>query len=177
MESNQNKFKALVHFILYECRGPDNVSNLGAIRLNKTLWYSDVMAYKMREGRSITESEYVKRQKGPVPKYILRTLEELKEENKIDIEEPKFPYDTRKFICKEAPQDALLSDEDKEIANLALDIVLGRTANEISEETHTIIWNAAKLGETIPLYATLAEAPGEVTPEIVEQIEREWLPR
>lgn len=172
MGGNQNKFKALVHFILYECRG--KVASLGAIRLNKALWYSDVMAYKMREGKSITESEYVKRNKGPVPRYILRTLEELSEENTITIEEPQFPYDTRKFICRKAPEDELLSDEEKKIALLALDIVFDRTANEISEETHTIIWNAAKQGETIPLYATLAESPGEVTPEIVGQIERAW---
>ena len=53
------KFKALVHFIVHECQ--ENPSKLGAIRLNKALWYTDVVSFRA-SGASVTNESYVKRQ-------------------------------------------------------------------------------------------------------------------
>lgn len=39
------KFKALVHFIIYQCT--DQQSRLSEINLNKALWYIDVVSYKI----------------------------------------------------------------------------------------------------------------------------------
>lgn len=154
------KFKALVHFIVHECR--DQPSRLGAIRLNKALWYTDVFAYKMN-GVSVTGESYVKRKKGPVPAHILTTLRELKDEGKILIQEPEFLYDARKFVSLASPNVESLSDDERVLAKSILQTVCGYTANGISELTHDIIWDAAAEGEEIPLFATLASESGEVT--------------
>jgi len=154
------KFKALVHYIVHECRGAPG--RLGAVRLNKSLWYTDVTAYKMN-GVSVTGEKYVRRAKGPVPAHILATLRELKEEGKILIQEPEFAYDSRKFISLVTPEMEHLSDEERALAKSIVDTVCGYTANGISDLTHDIIWNAAAEGDEIPLYATLASELGEVT--------------
>lgn len=160
------KFKALVHFIVHECR--DHPGRLGATRLNKALWYTDVIFYKMN-GSSLTGESYVKRARGPVPAHILATIRELKDEGRILVQEPEFQYDVRKFISLSTPNAEPLSDDERNLAKSILDTVCGYTANGISDLTHDVIWDAATEGEEIPLYATLASEMGEVTDEV-----RKW---
>lgn len=160
------KFKALVHFIVHECR--EHPHRLGAIRLNKALWYTDVMAFKMN-GVPVTGETYVKRERGPVPAHILASLRELKDEGKILIQEPEYQFDTRKYISLMSPSTDILSDEERALASSILDAVCGYTANGISELTHDVIWEAASEGEEIPLKATLVSETGEVTGSV-----REW---
>ena len=159
------KFKALVHFMIHECK--DYPSRLGSIRLYKSLWYTDVDAFGAA-GASVTNESYVKRKRGPVPSHILETIDELKAEGKLHVEEPKWRYDTRRYISLAAPDTGVLSEDEKKRARAVLATVLGCTANEISESTHDIIWDAANDGEEIPMYATLVSERGEITEEIKE---------
>lgn len=160
---SKEKFKALVHFMVHECK--DDPDRLGAIRLNKALWYTDVAAFKAN-GTSVSGESYVKRQRGPVPARVLAALRELKDEGKIQIEEPKHHYDARKFISMQEPSSNLLSEDERGLAQHVLECVCGVTANEISEISHDIVWEAAELGEEIPLYATLAANEGAITEEM-----------
>lgn len=161
-----DKFKALVHFVVHECR--ESPARLGAIRLNKTLWYTDVAAYQA-SGASVTSETYVKRRMGPVPAHILPVIRDLAEEGKILVQEPEGQYDSRKFISLVEPHPGVLSDDERSLAKHVLSVVLGYTANGISEATHDIIWEAAEDGEEIPMYATLASDLGEITDEV-----RDW---
>ena len=156
-------FKALVHFIVHECR--DSPGKLGAIRLNKSLWYTDVAAFRS-SGASVTSEVYVKRKMGPVPSHILSTIEELKSEGKLHVREPAGQYDARKFVSLADPDPGVLSDDEKGLARSVLSAVLGYTANAISEMTHDIIWDAADDGEEIPMYATLASERGAITDDV-----------
>lgn len=158
------KFTALVHYIIDQCS--DNPTQLGTIRLNKALWYSDVTAYK-HYGESITGERYVKRQFGPVPQHILRTLDELKRNGSISIERKSDLSGVDQFRSLAAPDASILSNQDKAIVSMVLDGVLGHTANEISEMSHDVVWEAAAEGEEMPLYATLASTPGEITADTV----------
>ena len=159
------KFASLVHHIIHECT--DQPRELGALRLNQVLWFSDVIAYKLR-GRPISGDIYVKRQFGPVPKHILQTLDQLVQEEKVIVIDPEYQFDTRKFVSQVAPLSNSLSDEEKAIVSAVLDDVLGRTANAVSEMSHDVIWAAAKEGEEIPLFSTLVGHVGEVTADVVD---------
>jgi hypothetical protein len=55
MEFNPNKFKALVHYICYRADKDD----LGATKLNKTLWYVDLWVYLIN-GSPMTGETYIK---------------------------------------------------------------------------------------------------------------------
>ena len=162
-----DKFKALVHYIIYQCR--DNPAQLGAIRLNKTLWYADVEAFQYcdpTKRKSITGCKYVKREFGPVPKSIRDALRELQDEEKILIKDPTQDHAPRLFISIAEPDPSALSDGEKSITNGVLKFVCGQTARAISASTHDLIWEAADMDEEIPLAATLAvemddpEVPG-----------------
>lgn len=170
-------FKALVHFLVHECR--DNPGRLGSIRLNKALWFTDMLAYQ-DHGAPVTGERYVKRKMGPVPATILATLSALETEGKILIQEPGHRYQPRLFHSLVAPDVDLLSERDRESAKVILDVVCGYTASEVSEVTHDEVWDAAAEGEEIPLFATLASGRGVITDDVkawayesVQSMERE----
>ena len=159
------KFKELVHFIVHECRG--NPAQLGAVRLNKVLWLTDMYSYQL-QGKPITGERYVKRRKGPVPATILATLKELEKEEKIIVDEPQYKYDSRKFVSIREPNIPNLLVREREFAKGILDFVLAHSADEISDQTHEEAWEAAAEGEEIPLYATLVTGRSEITDQIIE---------
>src|SRR5262249_6094520 len=159
--------KELTHYICWQVGDP---SKLGVTKLNKALWFSDTIAYRVT-GRSITNTPYVKRQFGPVPRRILPVLDELRAEGKIVIRErQRFGYAQREFIALQPATAAAFSEQECEIIDEVIAWVCNRdTAGSISELSHDTIWEAAEEGEEIPLYAVLGVAEGEVTDD-----DREW---
>jgi len=162
---DRDKLKSLVHYVCWKVKNP---ADLGAIKLNKALWVSDIRAFVDR-GAPITGERYVKRQLGPVPYSILGIVKELQQEGKIVVRQtesfgnPKTDYIalTRPDISHFAPDEISLIDD-------AIDFVCHRhTAMAISHKTHDAIWKLADLGEDIPYEAMLASSLGEVTPEDV----------
>ena len=158
------KLKDLVHCIVHECK--DRPDRLGAVRLNKVLWYADVSSFK-EHGEPISGETYVKRQYGPVPLRIGAVLEELRDEGKIAVQEPSGQYDTRKFLSLAEPDPGALSDDERRCVSDVVDAVCSLTASKISDMSHDAIWEAAYIGEEIPVYATLAANEGEITPEVL----------
>ena len=161
------KLKALAQYLIFECADP---KQLGAIRLNKAIWFTD-LAFFAATGKPVTEAVYVKRKHGPVPRDIRRALNTLVREEKIEIQEPEYPYDTRKFKSLRPLDHNILSQDEQHCARFTLGAVLGHTATEISEMTHDATWEAAADGEEIPIYAFLGSRHKEITPEVVEWAE------
>lgn len=160
-----DKFKALVHFIIANC---ENAAQLGATRLNKILWFSDMEAYHVT-GVSITGSRYVRRDRGPVPARILNALDELKAEDKIEITEPTQRYAPRLFESKQAPDESIFSDYELELVRALSSHIQNKfTATGISEASHDEIWGAATEGEEIPLNATLVKSRGDYRAEVIQ---------
>ncbi len=161
---NRAKFKALVHYVIAKC----DPSRLGAVRLNKVLWYADTFAYRAT-GESMTGEAYVKRQRGPVPQHILGVLEELKEDGAIVIRErARFDFSIREFIMLRSPDTSFLSQEEMDVVDEMREHICDlHTANSISDLSHDQVWEAANMGEIIPMWATLAASPGAITPEVI----------
>ena len=161
-----DKFKSIVHTIIHDC---DHPMKLGAIRLNKILWFADVIAYR-ETGESITGATYVRRHKGPVPARIVDVLGELQQEGKIEVKEPKSKYAPREFRSLKGPVQDNLSKDEKDLIDLCRNHICNNfSAGEISELTHNHIWGAARDGEEIPLEATLMSEKGnlgDLTPEM-----------
>ena len=141
------------------------------------LWFTDMISYQM-DGVPVTDEKYIKRKMGPVPATILRTIKELEREGKIMVCGRTAYYDPYQYISLKDPDVSCLSDDARRLAKTVINFVCGLTANEISDFTHDEVWNAAKEGEEIPLFATLASGKGAITEEvkawaesIVEEIE------
>jgi hypothetical protein len=148
-----NRLKELVHYICYKCQEPNK---LGAVKLNKILWFADKITYK-QTGKSISGSQYRKLQFGPVPVLIKSILDDLESENKLLIEKHEYygSYKT-KFIALENPKESIFSGEELALVDcLISEICDDHTAESISNLSHDMVWEAGCMGEEIPLTAVL----------------------
>lgn len=162
------KLKEALHYVIECC---DDSSRLGAVRLNKILWFADCHSYR-DHGASITADGYVKRRFGPVPKKVLAATRELEEEHKIAIRE--VPYSSRKsfreFISIKKPDHSALSEQDMEVLKACTHMICNEfSATQISEVSHDQVWEAADEGEEIPFFTIFAAIPGAITDEV-----RKW---
>lgn len=160
-----NKFKATVDYLIHSS---PNALFSGATLLNKVLWNADVTAYKTT-GRSITGGKYIRRQNGPVPEFILKTLNELKEEERVQVIEPRAQYDSRKYLGlgDDDGRWNVISDSDREILRDQITRLCTMSTAAMSDETHGLAWSCLSNGEIMPLSATLVEDEGEYTPEVL----------
>lgn len=160
MQLDREKLKALVHYI---CERAENPDELGSIKLNKVLWYSDSISYLI-SGSSITGETYIKRQFGPVPKDICQIKNELVEERKIARgKKHYFGHLKDEYIAIEDADPSSFTAKQIDLINTCFEHVCKKnTATSISDETHDDIWAMAEIGEEIPLFTIFAATLGEI---------------
>jgi hypothetical protein len=164
------KLEALAHYICYKCQDP---TVLGSTKLNKILWYSDVISLKLR-GETITGETYVKRQYGPVPRHILDVIKRLEKRGDIVVRPSDYHgYAKRDFIAMRKPDFSMFSSEEISIVDDVLrEVCYNHTATSISLSTHDDIWKLADIGEEIPLETAFASEFGEISEDDVKWAKR-----
>ena len=172
-EDGTEKLQSLMHYIIWKCPDP---TRLGAVKLNKTLWYSDLFTY-LEKGRSITGIAYIKRQFGPVPKPddFTEASEKLKGEGKIAITEGIYygkPH--RQFVALKLPDISMFSSEEISIVDIMIEEICQKhTASSISNLSHDIIWESADIGEEIPLCTAFAARFGQINEDDIQWAKKE----
>lgn len=150
----------IAHYIIARTK-PDE---LGSTKLNKVLWFADLMHYR-RYGRSMTgANSYKKRQFGPVPNYIRAAIRSLKENQKITERWAPTPTHPRnEFVWLEAPDMDEYTSAEVDILHEAIDwICKEHSAKSISDLTHDALWDETEIGQDISIGAA-SVIPGEVT--------------
>lgn len=160
--ASRKRFKKLVHYVCASCSDP---TKLGATKLNKALWYADTFAYRVLGETISGEKAYIKRQFGPVPKRILKALAELEAEGAIRVRtRDYFGKPKREFISLQEPDESVFTNDELDIVNQVVAAICDEhTAVSISDLSHDTIWDAADMGEEIPVYAVLAANAAPVT--------------
>ncbi|WP_238273074.1 Panacea domain-containing protein [Methylobacterium cerastii] len=160
---DKEKFKALIHYAIARVEDP---KNLGAIKLNKILWYVDGNIF-IRSGLSLTGARYVKQPMGPVPKAMLPILQEMQRDGLIRIDEVSYYGKTKKqYTSLVEPRTASFSSDHLEIINHVVDAISKRhTGASISEATHGNAWKLAEMGEEIPFHAAMIDDLADVSDE------------
>lgn len=157
---DEPKFDALVHYVCAKCEDP---SKLGATKLNKVLWYCDIGSF-LYFGRPMTGETYVKRQFGPVPKHILAAKQRLIAKGAlIEREAPLYGYAQKQLLALTRPDLSRFSGDEISLVDDVLDAIChNHTAASISQLTHDHVWEAAEIGEELPLYTVFALRRGEL---------------
>jgi uncharacterized phage-associated protein len=159
--SYREMLRRVVHYIIARADNDD----LSRTRLNKAVWFSDVTSLR-RYGRTITgATSYQRLQYGPVPNEVLLAIKDLKTSGAIvdHVVETLGPP-LRDFVSLKEPSMEGLTAQDVDVLNQVITWVCRRTAKQVSDATHTALWEEVALGEQIPVIAaTVVE--GEVTPE------------
>ena len=157
---NEAKFKELVLYLADKCRGDPS---FGAIKLNKTLFYSDFFAYA-ELGKSITGSEYIKLDHGPAPRLMSAIQDEMKAQGEIEvISRNHFDLTQRRVKPR---RDAVLdafTEAELSIVDGVVEAARNLNATELSDLTHNLLgWRIAAHREVIP-YNTVFLSHASVT--------------
>jgi hypothetical protein len=124
-------------------------------------------------GAPITGATYIRGKFGPVPRQFIPIRQELEQEGKISVIEPRSAYGHTQFGALEPPDiTEFTAKERQEIDYWIQHIDEDHTANSISEQSHDYPWEIAQMGEEIPLYACFATRIREPTGK-----ELEWATR
>ena len=164
MAPNQDRLSAVTHYVIAHC----TPEKLGATKLNKVLWYADVIFYRLH-GRTITgEEAYEKRQFGPVPKNINGILRTLQSAGKIKERINPTPVGARReFVWLEPPPVEKLTAEEVDVLRDVMQQVCdGHSATTISDATHDALWDETEIGQDMSVKAG-AIVPGEITPDAI----------
>jgi hypothetical protein len=164
-----NRLPELVHYLIWRCDPAD----LGATKLNKICWYSDLDAYRTL-GRTITgATEYIRLQFGPTPKGVHNVIDQLFQKGRIAVSKENF-YGRPKtmYLSQVKPDIAAFSSEEIVIVDAIAEIICSKhSATSISRISHDALWEEIELGADIPI-AAAAVIPGEITPDDVSWAER-----
>jgi uncharacterized phage-associated protein len=156
---DMRRLEEAILFICTTCRQEDQ---LGAVKLNKVLYYSDMINYA-KTGKSITGAAYVKRQRGPVPKEVMEAIGNLKLAKRLETHEVSiFAKTRREFEALDEPELKILEHHELRLINDMIGFVCGYNAQEISDISHTVVWEVADIGEDLPYESFLISYLGDV---------------
>ncbi len=148
----QNGEQKLAELILYIA---DKAPKFGATKLNKTLVFSDFIAY-FRLGTPITGVEYMRLPQGPVPRRLLPIVNGMREAGELvtrEVTEGK--YTTRLVIpLRPAKLDLFLAAEIA-IVDEVIRAFKPQTATAVSNFSHGIAWKAAKDDQVLIPYESV----------------------
>ena len=147
-----------------------NPRDLGAVKLHKVLYYSDMLHY-LESGAPITGSRYRKRPFGPTCDHLLGVLAELEAMGDLRIEEADhFGYKKKEFRLLRKRNYTNLSDREIALLGEMLQFVCYQnTARSISDFSHDIVWDMVDFGQDIPYHSVLNWLPSEVSVEALEE--------
>lgn len=153
-EFNKDKFDQLV---LYICSKVENPADLGAVKLHKILWFSDLANFA-RCGRSIAGDNYIKMPQGPFSTHAEKAVKRLERAALLaERQMPVYNCTQRQFFATgKADLSAFSADEISIVDDMISAIVRNHTASSISEFSHTRIWEIARDREAIPLSTVFA---------------------
>jgi Protein of unknown function (DUF4065) len=154
--------------ILYVC-GKCEPSTLGAVKLHKVLYYTDMLHY-LSEGRPITGAVYRKRPFGPTCDQLLGALRELSNQNKIEIREVDFfSYKKKEYHLIGESDYSMLNASELAFIDEVVAFVCGEnSAKSISEISHSTAWEAAEMGEELPYNSVYHIFANQVSLEALE---------
>jgi hypothetical protein len=168
MASNRDRLSSVTHYIIARC----DPAKLGATKLNKVLWFADVIYYR-RHGRTITGADnYMKQQFGPVQRNLLGVLEELKREHKIAERPGETPVGFRReYVWLKEPDLTPFKADEIDLLNEVMDWICdGESAKSISDKSHDVLWDETEIGAAM-LVAAGAVVPAEITADAMEWAE------
>ena len=149
-DPKNEKLKEMILYISEKCK---NQGAFGVTKLNKVLWFSDALAFRFH-GKPITGTPYIRKNYGPVPKYISKVRDELIKNNDLAIRRERFfnCVQDRPVHLRRAKLSLFSADQLRTVDDV-IEILQDQTATEASDLSHERVWKLLKNGEAMPYEA------------------------
>jgi hypothetical protein len=159
----KDKLDAAVHYIIARVERP---SDLGAVKLHKVLWLTDLELMYARD-RTLAGETFIKMPQGPWGTHVDKALKRLKKSHQVaEIEGSYYGYRQRQFSSLKLPTLNGLSAAEVDVINRMIDVVcFQHTARSISEATHDAVWKRTPDKGVMPASCVFEQMIGGVTEE------------
>jgi Protein of unknown function (DUF4065) len=160
----QPQYAKLREMMLHIATKERDNPKFGATKLNKILFYSDILWY-LRTGVSLTGTVYAKRDHGPAARTLLPAQKSLEREDAAHVEFRPLPFRAQKRLVphREAQLDGLYRVEEVEFVDQVIDALRDHSAGQAREMTHKLLgWRLADYNEDIPYFTALFDLEGDV---------------
>jgi hypothetical protein len=156
----KDKLDAAVHYVIARVERP---SDLGAVKLHKVLWLTDLELMYARN-RTLAGETFIKTPQGPWGTHVDKALNRLKKSHQVaEIEGSYYGYRQRQFSSLKLPTLNGLSAAEVDVINRMIDVVcFQHTARSISEATHNSVWEQTPDKGVMPascVFETLETSP------------------
>lgn len=153
MEKTIDRLKQAVHYICHVAT--EQSLDLGSIRLNKILFFSD-REYYSKHYKALTQDAYVKGPQGPYQPDVADAVEELKNNRILSVtQEMRHGKKFTVYLSKRPPDMTFSKEEYELLEKWTIEICHDYKSHEISEFTHNSAWRMASKQESIPLAAQM----------------------
>lgn len=125
--------------------------HFGAVKLNKLLFYADVLAYQLY-GQSITGQEYQALAQGPAPRRLKPLVERMRKAGELRTQKTVVGrFAQLRPVAGRLPNLSKFTKQENDLIVRVVQRFWDFNAKEISEESHLFLgWKLANRGETIP---------------------------
>jgi Antitoxin SocA-like, Panacea domain len=167
---DRNKFRELALYIATKT----SPENLGAVKFNKVLYYSDMLHYVMK-GQPITGATYRRRERGPTTDQLLFALRDLAKGGELQVSEvPFYGFIKKEYRALREPDLSKFSADEISLVDDVIQFVCeGHTAKAISEISHNLAWEATEPDAEIPYFTAFLMYPTEVSDMALSWAEKE----
>ena len=169
---NARKLREAVHFVCKKMA--HEPEKLGAVKLQKILWYFDVWSFVMT-GSTFTGAVYIKKDYGPYTTAIHAIVNDLKRLGRLhtDVDDEYYGNEKAVFVGKGSTDLSVFTErERRRLEEITVDICESHSATSISEKSHGPVWRMSTLGEEIPFEAAAIKLFPAST-ETIELIRRD----
>ena len=170
MQFDREKMRAVILRACHSC----DPSDLGAVKLNKVLYYLDMLRY-VDTRSAVTGAVYRKRPNGPASDQLLFQLRDMARAGDIEIRDVEYHgYIKKEYRALVAEPVGVLNDEEIALLDDVIDFVCRHnTAKSISDYSHSLPWEIAPMGGVMPYHTAMLLLPSQPSPEAFEIAERE----
>lgn len=154
----------LADLVLHIC-GTTSPETLGAVKLHKILFFSDMVHY-LDSGSPLTGETYRKNDFGPTAAHLWDVMEALKKSGKLRYRQvdffgfPKWEFEA----LDEVDLEERFSKRQIELVETVKRWICdGHSAASISDLSHNRAWELTDQGETIPYHTAYQMIPVEIT--------------
>lgn len=165
----------LGEMLLHVAKKCEEDRNFGAVKLNKLLFFAD-FGFFLKNGSSITGSQYTRQPQGPVPKHLVPVRDRLLKQNRVAIQsiDRGLGFPQQKLIALDEPDLSMFTGEEIAEIDKVIEDFKNLNGTELSDISHDIpAWKIAENGEDIPYDAAflmdLPSAPQDI--EVARKLE------
>ncbi|MBS8122505.1 type II toxin-antitoxin system antitoxin SocA domain-containing protein [Candidatus Vampirococcus lugosii] len=148
-DDDHKKFKNLILYILTKC---GQKPNIGKTVLNKLLYFSDFNYYE-NKWENISNQDYIKLPRGPVPKDIDDVLTQMEDDKQIEKLETEFKgYKQIRFIPNIRYDLSVFNGLEIEIIDNVIEKLSNMNAKQVSDYSHNDMpyISTKNIGDKIP---------------------------